>query len=80
MCDAEGAPIAGYVADSANQEHGIIAHAGHADHDIVTRFPVGTPLRILPNHDCATAAQFPSYVAVSDETQTQEKWSRFYGW
>ena len=38
----------------------------------------GTLLRILPNHACATAAQFPEYVAVGDESP--QNWARFYGW
>jgi len=80
VCTADGAPVAGYVVDSANQEHGIIARAdGSVDPDIAARFPVGTQLRILPNHACATAAQFPEYVAVSARA-APEPWPRFYGW
>ena len=50
-----------------------------ADHDIARRFPVGTQLRILPNHACATGAQFPEYYAVSGQG-VGPTWSRFYGW
>ncbi len=78
VCDVDGNPVAGYVVDSANQEHGIIARIGEIDADIAARFPVGTMLRILPNHACATAAQFPEYVAVDGATLTA--WPRFYGW
>jgi D-serine deaminase-like pyridoxal phosphate-dependent protein len=78
VCDVNGKPVAGYVVDSANQEHGIIARVGDADHDIATRFPVGTLLRIMPNHACATAAQFPEYVAVGVDGEAH--WPRFYGW
>jgi threo-3-hydroxy-D-aspartate ammonia-lyase len=78
VCDVHGKPVAGYVVDSANQEHGIIARVGEVDRDIASRFPVGTLLRILPNHACATAAQFPEYVAVNGDEQTS--WGRFYGW
>ena len=79
VCMEDGTPIAGYVVDSANQEHGILCHADGIDHGITERFPVGTRLRILPNHACATAAQHPEYHAVfpGDEVQT---WPRFYGW
>jgi D-serine deaminase-like pyridoxal phosphate-dependent protein len=35
------------------------------EQDITTRFPIGTQLRILPNHACATGAQFPEYHAVA---------------
>ena len=78
VCDVDGRVIDGYTLSSANQEHGILSRAGEADGDIAKRFPVGTVLRILPNHACATAAQFPEYVAV-DNTGAQT-WARFYGW
>ena len=78
VCDVDGKPIAGYVVDSANQEHGIVAKVGAVDQDIASRFPVGTMLRILPNHACATAAQFPEYVVTLGSTT--EHWPRFYGW
>jgi D-serine deaminase-like pyridoxal phosphate-dependent protein len=36
-------------------------------------------LRILPNHACATAAQFDHYeVQMADGTQA--RWPRFNGW
>jgi D-serine deaminase-like pyridoxal phosphate-dependent protein len=79
VCDVHGAPIAGYTIDSANQEHGIIARTGSADHEIVKTLPVGTLLRILPNHACATGAQFPEYQAVNGE-EVMATWPRFYGW
>ena len=80
VCDAHGQPIEGYVMSSANQEHGILSRAGDApDSQIVQRFPVGSQLRILPNHACATGAQFPEYQAVVGD-QVQATWPRFYGW
>ena len=78
VCDVAGHAIDGYTITSANQEHGILSRAGEVDGDIAKRFPVGTVLRILPNHACATAAQFPEYVAVGDESP--QNWARFYGW
>jgi D-serine deaminase-like pyridoxal phosphate-dependent protein len=75
----DGTPIADYVVDSANQEHGIACRADGIDHDIAARFPIGTRLRILPNHACATAAQFPEYHAVLPGGEVQT-WPRFYGW
>ena len=78
VCDVSGQVIDGYTLSSANQEHGILSRTGELDGDIATRFPVGTVLRILPNHACATAAQFPEYIAVdADAAQT---WTRFFGW
>ncbi len=80
VCDAAGQPLADYTMASANQEHGIISQAGDtAPHSIAQRLPVGTQLRILPNHACATGAQFPQYHAVSGD-QVDATWPRFYGW
>ena len=79
VCDAEGRPIPGYTMSGANQEHGIVSRAAGVDTDIAARFPVGTRLRILPNHACATGAQFPDYRALDADGKT-EVWPRFYGW
>ena len=79
VCDADGIPIDGFLLTGANQEHGIVARSGAADADIARRFPVGTRLRILPNHACATGAQHPEYHAVGAEGGATS-WPRFYGW
>jgi D-serine deaminase-like pyridoxal phosphate-dependent protein len=79
VCTEDGVPIAGYVISSANQEHGIVALASGADTQITDRFPIGTRLRVLPNHACATGAQHPQYEAVSSKGEVQT-WPRFYGW
>ena len=79
VCTVDGDILPGYTMSGANQEHGIIAREGSADAEIATRFPVGTQLRILPNHACATGAQFPEYHALDDAGKL-EVWSRFYGW
>ena len=78
VCDVDGHVIDGYTLTSANQEHGIVSRTGEVDGDIAKRFPLGTVLRILPNHACATAAQFPEYVAVGEHGT--QRWGRFYGW
>jgi D-serine deaminase-like pyridoxal phosphate-dependent protein len=79
VCTEDGAPIEGYVVSGANQEHGIVSLANGVDKDIASRFPVGTRLRILPNHACATAAQHPEYHAIFKDGHV-ETWPRFYGW
>ena len=79
VCDETGAPIEGFVLEAANQEHGIVARQGSADMDIAQRFPLGTRLRILPNHACATGAQHPAYQAVLPGGEVQT-WPRFSGW
>lgn len=80
VCDTAGRMIDGLWVSGANQEHGIIARRdGQPDARVVERFPIGMKLRILPNHACATGAQYPSYLAVSADGSTTE-WPRFHGW
>ena len=52
---------------------------GHVDSSLPDRFPVGKRLRILPNHACATAAQFPAYDVLGVDGALH-RWDRFYGW
>lgn len=78
VCDADGRPIPDLVMAGANQEHGIIARRDAAAWDH-TAYPVGTRLRILPNHACATAGQFAGYFLLADGQLTGEYWSRFNG-
>jgi len=79
VCGIDGKVLDGYVLSGANQEHGILSREGTPDADIAARFPVGTRLRILPNHACATGAQFPEYHALSEEGALKT-WGRFHGW
>ena len=79
VCAEDGAPIPGYIVEGTNQEHGIVACTDGREVDIVQRFPVGTRLRILPNHACATAAQFTGYQARLPNGRV-EGWERFGGW
>ena len=79
VCDIDGKVLDGYVLSGANQEHGILSREGAPDTDIAARFPIGTRLRILPNHACATGAQFPEYHALSEEGALKT-WGRFHGW
>lgn len=79
VCTEDGEVLEGYILSSANQEHGILSRAGEPDDKIAERFPIGTRLRILPNHACATGAQHPEYHATLPDGTT-ESWPRFYGW
>lgn len=79
VCDEAGVPLPGWLVTAANQEHGIIACPGAAAPDVAARFPVGTRLRILPNHACATAAQHAGYHALQGDG-TVAWWERVNGW
>ncbi|CAI9008980.1 MULTISPECIES: DSD1 family PLP-dependent enzyme [Burkholderia] len=79
VCTEDGDVLGEYVMSSANQEHGIVSRIDTPDTSIAQRFPIGTRLRILPNHACATGAQHPEYHALSGDG-TVQTWPRFYGW
>lgn len=80
VCQADGTVLDDWIVTAANQEHGIVAHRdGVAPADLRTRFPLGSLLRILPNHACATAAQFDVYRVLLADGRT-ETWPRFNGW
>jgi D-serine deaminase-like pyridoxal phosphate-dependent protein len=79
VCD----PISGELFEDVtvsgtNQEHGIItARAGVIDFD---RFPIGSRLKILPNHACATAAAYDRYFVTSGDERIVAVWDRVNGW
>ncbi|HKT65803.1 MAG TPA: DSD1 family PLP-dependent enzyme [Burkholderia sp.] len=79
VCTEDGEVLGEYVMSAANQEHGIVSRIDAPDTGIAQRFPIGTRLRILPNHACATGAQHPEYHALNDDG-TVQTWPRFYGW
>jgi D-serine deaminase-like pyridoxal phosphate-dependent protein len=78
VCDLDGRPLGDLIVIGANQEHGIVAPrpgSGAGSPDL----PVGTRLRVLPNHACATAAQHDRYHVVRDGALVAD-WPRFGGW
>jgi len=79
VCDAAGRPIEGLIVSDASQEHGIISHRS-GDPARVPDLPVGTLLRILPNHACATAAQYDKYRILDGSDRIADTWERFSGW
>ncbi len=79
VCDAEGRELPGLLLRAANQEHGIVGRRDGAPGPM-PELPVGTLLRILPNHACATAAQFDGYHALGAQGEGSEWWARFRGW
>ena len=79
VCDASGTPIQDLIVRSANQEHGIVALRSGTTGQLPD-LPVGTLLRVLPNHACATAAQHGHYDVVAASGGSLQRWSRFGGW
>ncbi|WP_422649810.1 Alanine racemase [Cupriavidus sp. H18C1] len=78
VCDLDGRPLADLVMVDANQEHGIVSH--RTDAAATPMLPVGTLLRILPNHACATAAQHGAYTVVAGSADIEAHWPRLGGW
>lgn len=79
VCTEAGDWIEGALLTGANQEHGIITLGAAESANLVARVPIGSRLRILPNHACATGAQFPDYHAC-DAEGVVHTWSRLHGW
>ena len=79
VCDAEtGELMADVTVSGTNQEHGIItARHGEIDFD---RFPVGSRVKILPNHACATAAAYERYFVTDGDNHIVDVWDRVNGW
>ncbi|MCS7477367.1 alanine racemase [Umezawaea endophytica] len=72
VCDRDGHLIPGLLMTGASQEHGVLSmRQGPLPH-----LPVGTKLRVLPNHACATAAQHDRYHLTTGDTA----WPRLNGW
>ena len=70
VCDLDLRPLPMRVV-SLSQEHGKI--------EVRSAVPVGTKLRIVPNHSCLTAAMFEEY-AVLDGARVVDRWKPVRGW
>lgn len=79
VCDPlTGERVAGVTVSSTNQEHGILtASSGEMD---FLRFPVGSRVKILPNHACATAAAYERYYVTEGSDEITGTWERVNGW
>lgn len=80
VLDSEGWPVDDLVVSSASQEHGMISRRDSDAPLPYEQLPLGGLLRILPNHACATAAQFDEFVVVDDHNRVIGRWSRTRGW
>jgi D-serine deaminase-like pyridoxal phosphate-dependent protein len=79
VCDIDGRPYPNIVMLDANQEHGILA-ARPGSGATLPDLPAGAMVRILPNHACATAAQYDRYVVVNKSRSVDAVWPRLNGW
>ena len=76
----DGRILTDLIVARTSQEHGTLAvRRGSAA--TLPDLPVGTRLRIYPNHACATAAQYDEYWAVdATGSEDREPWPRIRGW
>jgi D-serine deaminase-like pyridoxal phosphate-dependent protein len=70
MCDLELRPLDAKLV-ALSQEHGKLATSAH--------LPVGTRVRVVPNHSCLTAAMFDRYHVV-DGGRVVDEWRPVRGW
>lgn len=68
FADYAAGTLAGARLTSLSQEHGIVG----------APFPVGTRLRVLPNHSCLTVAQFDEYLVVRGD-EVVDRWKIWRG-
>jgi D-serine deaminase-like pyridoxal phosphate-dependent protein len=78
VADAAGQPIDDLIMQGANQEHGLVGPRGGSG--MTDTIPVGTLLRVYPNHACATAAQHEAYHVLDGQQAVMAQWPRFRGW
>ena len=70
------APIEGLHVAKVSQEHGIVPVSDPAQYDLL---PIGTKIRVLPNHACITASAYTHYEVV-DGNEVVDRWERINGW
>lgn len=79
VCDVEGRPYPDLIVSDASQEHGIIS-VRPGGKQTLPELAVGTRVRILPNHACATGAQHDHYHVIRGSGDVVAQWPRIRGW
>lgn len=80
VCSIDGVPYPDLIMVQANQEQGIIAVRSDSAASL-PQLPIGSLVRILPNHACPTAAQHDHYEIVrTGSREITAQWPRFRGW
>jgi D-serine deaminase-like pyridoxal phosphate-dependent protein len=77
VVDLEGRPAFGRViVTGVHQEHGTIQAAQPLPFE---RMPIGSKIRILPNHACMTTAAHDRYV-ITEGSEVRAEWAKVGGW
>lgn len=76
-------PEPGLSVLDVHQEHGVVGHASGLDAIApfpFGRFPVGSRVRVVPNHSCMTAAMYDRYHVTNGGDEVVDVWDRVNGW
>ena len=77
VLDIHGEPaLGGAIVRKAYQEHGVVEPGPNS----MIATPVGTRLRVLPNHACLTAAAHDRYHVIDGLDEIVAVWPRMNGW
>jgi D-serine deaminase-like pyridoxal phosphate-dependent protein len=77
VCDVDGQLLPGLRVTRTWQEHGLVV----SEHPLAPgAFPIGSRVRILPNHACPTAAAHDRYFVVNGTREVLAEWPRVNGW
>ena len=79
VCDLAGRPYEDFIVVDANQEHGIVG-LRRGSEATLPRLPIGSQVRILPNHACATGGQHDRYHVLDGNGHVGAVWPRITGW
>ena len=62
--------------ESLAQEHGKVSSSQPIDFEV---FPIGSKLRVIPNHSCLAAALYPEYYVIRND-EVVDTWKPVKGW
>ncbi|MBE7491264.1 MAG: alanine racemase [Planctomycetes bacterium] len=77
VLDMPGRELEGLYVYRTNQEHGHVTADAPLPYD---RLPIGSRVRVMPNHICMTAAAYDCFHVVEGDTTVVAQWPRVNGW
>lgn len=78
VCGLDGEPLPGMFVADVHQEHGFVRCA---DGPVpFAQFPIGSQLRVLPNHACMTVAPYHEYHVLEEGKLALARWGKASGW
>ncbi len=75
-----GSPIEGLGVFNVNQEHGFVQCADGDRPFPFDDFPLGTLVRVFPNHVCHTIGSHDRYHVIDGAGKVTDEWARVTGW